>query len=74
MNRALHRRSDPLNMVFSKSQRIIANDRGFFYKVRGGKVNGPFKSRQDAESDLSVFIKILKIEAELDPNNFHIVS
>lgn len=70
----IQRKSDPLNVTYAKSPRIICNELGFFYKVRGGKLNGPFRSASDAESDLSVFIKVTKIEEELDPNNFQLTS
>lgn len=70
---SIQRKSDPLNVTFPKSPRIISNELGFFYKVRGGKLNGPFKSASDAESDLSVFIKVIKIEEELDPTNFQLI-
>ncbi|TQV75261.1 hypothetical protein FLL45_10015 [Aliikangiella marina] len=74
MSRALYRKSDPLNATFSKSNRIITNGRGFFYKIRGGKMNGPFATRDAAENDLCTFIKVLQIEAELDPRNFQLNS
>ncbi len=74
MDRAFHRKSDPLNATFSKSQRIIVNDRGVFYKVRGGKLNGPFKSEIEARNDLDVFKKVLAIEEQLDTENLRIFS
>lgn|GEM_PF-3653344 len=69
MSQQIYRKSDPHDVFYSKSPRIVNSELGFFYRVRGGKLNGPFKSRDDAESDLSTFIKISMIEAELDPEN-----
>ena len=74
MDTAIHRKSDPLNANFSKSHRIVINDRGVFYKVWGGKLNGPFKSETEARSDLDVFKQVLLIEEQLDTENLRIFS
>lgn len=74
MNRAFHRKSDPINANYAKSPRIVCNDRGIFYKVRGGRLNGPFKSEIEAKNDLEVFIKVIAIEEQLDTENFQIFS
>jgi hypothetical protein len=70
VDRSIHRKSDPLNISFNKSSRIVNNSRGYFYKVRGGKYYGPFDSLSEAESDLTTFINVIKIEDELDPHKF----
>lgn len=74
MDRVLHRRSDPLNVNFNKSSRLINNDIGFFYKIRGGRLNGPFKTVQEANADLEVFKNVLAIEEQLDIENLHLFS
>jgi len=74
MDRAFHRKTDPLNANYSKTPRLICNSQGIFYKVRGGRLNGPFKSEVEAKNDLDVFIKVIAIEEQLDTENLHIFS
>ncbi|MET1254088.1 DUF6316 family protein [Aliikangiella maris] len=74
IGRLNYRRSDPLNVTFHQTERMFNNELGFFYKVRGGKANGPFRSLEHAESDLTIFIKILRIEQELDTENLQLLS
>ncbi len=74
MTRAIYRKSDPLNVVYEKSQRLVFNDRGVFYKVRGGRMNGPFESEQAACDDLSVFKQVIKIEEQLDTENLRLFN
>ncbi|MCW8879166.1 MAG: DUF6316 family protein [Kangiellaceae bacterium] len=74
MSRAVHRKSDPLNVNFEKSHRFVVNDRGVYYKVRGGRLNGPFESEKEAQDDLDVFKQVILIEEELDTENIRIFS
>ncbi|TQV85029.1 DUF6316 family protein [Aliikangiella coralliicola] len=74
MNRAIHRKTDSLNKTYAKTQRIIINDRGVFYKVRGGKLNGPFETEADARNDLKVFMQVVEIEEQLDTEDLRIFS
>lgn len=66
------RKTDPINADFIKSQRFIINDRGVFYKTRGGRLNGPFDDEKKARSDLKVFIEVLAIEEQLDSEDLHL--
>ncbi|MGX5173208.1 DUF6316 family protein [Aliikangiella sp. IMCC44653] len=70
MKNIRNRRQDLSSQTFMQTQRFVINDFGIFYKVRGGKLHGPFASEVDAKRDLSVFMQVLKIESELERNNF----
>ncbi|WP_196137177.1 DUF6316 family protein [Aliikangiella sp. G2MR2-5] len=74
MSRSIYRKSDPINSQFEKSPRLVVNDQGFFYKVRGGRLNGPFETEKEARSDLRVFKQVLAIEEQLDTENLRIFS
>ncbi len=50
---------------FNRSDRILIDDNGFYYKTREGATAGPFLTESKALFDLNIFIKITEIEVEL---------
>jgi len=46
---------------FRRSNRIIINDTGYHYRVRSGKIIGPFVTEMDACLDLHGFIHSLRL-------------
>jgi len=51
--------------VYSRSERLIINDEGYFYLTREGDVMGPFITESQALFDLNVFIQVTAIEKEI---------
>ncbi|WP_444997641.1 hypothetical protein [Aliikangiella sp. IMCC44359] len=74
MSRQYYRKTDPINVTYTKTSRIFTSDLGVFYKSRGGKVNGPFDTLEGAQEDLAVFMKILEIEEGIDTENLQLMS
>jgi len=46
---------------FRRSNRLVVNENGYHYRVRDGKMIGPFESEFDAITNLQNYIQSLEI-------------
>ena len=60
--------------ILDRTERIAINDDGYFYKTRECDIVGPFATESEALYDLNVFIDVLKIESELQFEEFLLAS
>lgn len=54
---------------FKRSERLIVNERGFYYRTREGNVAGPFVTRSHAMFDLNNFVSVAIIEEQLQKDS-----
>jgi hypothetical protein len=59
------RKSDKRNNQFTRSDRLIIDDRGFYYRTRENISNGPFATEAQALHELNVFLSVIRLENEL---------
>ncbi|MEP1742493.1 MAG: DUF6316 family protein [Kangiellaceae bacterium] len=50
--------------AFTRTNRIVIGDQGYFFKSRESQVNGPFPTEAKARFELNLFIEIKRIEQE----------
>lgn len=51
--------------AFTRKERMVIDDSGYYYKTREGEQIGPFPTQSCANFDLNIFIHVKAIELEL---------
>ncbi|MCW8878731.1 MAG: DUF6316 family protein [Kangiellaceae bacterium] len=60
----------PGAQLYNRSDRVIINDEGYFYRTREQDLMGPFSTESEALFDLNVFLQVTEIEQELKDEFF----
>ena len=55
--------------LFKRSDRIVIDDNGYYYKTREGGITGPFITEAKTLFDLNIFILTTEVELELGQSN-----
>ncbi len=50
--------------AFTRTNRIVIGDRGYYFKSRDSQINGPYPTEAKAKFELNLFIEIKRIEEE----------
>ena len=50
--------------AFTRTNRIVISDQGYFFKSRESRFNGPYPTEAKARFELNLFIEIKRIEQE----------
>jgi hypothetical protein len=60
-----HRANGYLPAVcFNRSERILIDDSGYYYKTREGEVVGSFATEAAARYDMNKFLELIELEKE----------
>lgn len=50
--------------AFTRKERLVVNDSGYYFKTREDNLMGPFPTEAEAKFELNTFIKIKHLEIE----------
>ncbi len=50
--------------AFTRTNRIVIGDRGYYFKSRDNQLNGPYPTEAETRFELNLFIEIKRIEEE----------
>ena len=65
-----HRSGEPDYLLpLERSDRLVVNDEGFFYRTRECDLIGPFATELAARADLKFFINVTRIEQNISAEN-----
>ncbi|TQV74957.1 hypothetical protein FLL45_08420 [Aliikangiella marina] len=70
MNIKLRAGEPAMGYQFTRTNRLVVSDDGYFYRTRECDLIGPFFTEAEALYDLNVFVKVSEIEQNLQLDDF----
>lgn len=56
--------------IYQRTDRVIINDDGYYYRTREGEQMGPFATISETLFDLNIFKQVTILEQELNEENY----
>lgn len=56
--------------IYQRTDRVMINDEGYFYRTREGEIMGPFATESETLFDLNIFKQVTMLEQELNDENY----